>query len=195
MLLIFENTEGCDEVYLDTLRLLCGPNVQNESMLDCACNLAPHTPKLGFKHRTYVDVLLRILDHQEEQSNFIQDDILSFLKNSPAYNTIIGLDMIEHLYEDDAVSFLGMAVANSHKQILFTPIGPYMLDLEGKNPEGHHSAWTPDQFLDLGWAVISFPNYHPLLGIGAFFTWNCDNIAEDFNRVKTDLIQKSWAKK
>jgi hypothetical protein len=74
----------------------------------------------------------------------------------------------------------------SEKQIFFTPLGDYMVD-DSLDPEGHHSGWLPEDFEQLGWATIVLPDYHPLLGIGAFYAWHCDRIEEDFERVKNEL--------
>jgi hypothetical protein len=79
----------------------------------------------------------------------------------------------------------------SDKQIIFTPIGPYLMQ-DNDNPEDHHSAWYPSDFP--GWACLVFPEYHPTLEVGAFFAWRCKDIKEDYERVYLELVKKPWVK-
>jgi len=160
-------------------------------MIDVGCNLAPFTPRLGYKHRKYVDILPRTLDHPEEQKFFEQNDLLAVLRHGIAYNTVISSDVIEHLTTDRGYEMLALAENCSHRQIIFTPLGPWMLEPDGPSPEQHHSAWYPEMLE--GYASIVFPNYHPTLGVGAFFSWKCDDLEADFARVKQELRNKPWA--
>lgn len=198
MQITFEGVHGNDEVYMDCLRAICG-GTQGKSMADLCCNLAPHTPKLGFKHTVYVDIISRKLDHEAEQPFFVNADIFEYLKtvsNPPkyAFDTIILSDAIEHIYKPKGFELLDLIFFASARQVLFTPLGEYMVD-DTDNPEGHHSGWTPEDFNGKNFAFIVFPNYHPTLSIGAFFAWHCDTgMKKDFERVKNELKEKSWAK-
>lgn len=191
MQLIFENVHGNDEVYMDTLRAICG-DTEGKSMVDCGCNLAPHTPLLGYKERVYVDVLDRVLDHPSEQQFFVKADMLEFLKGKKKYDCCISTDSIEHISITQGAKFVTLMEKHSDLQVIFTPLNAWMLDLEGDSPEGHHSVWTPDLLPDF--ASIVFKNYHPTLGIGAWFGWKCKNLEQDFERVKNELKTKEWAK-
>ena len=193
MQLIFEGVEGCDEVYLDCLKAICG-DTSHLSMVDLGCNLAPHTPKLGFKKRTYVDILDRKLDHESEQRFFIKEDMLEFLKNIKIfYDFSFSLDSIEHLTETNGAKLVGLMERNSHTQVLFTPLNEWMMDEDGTDPEGHHSLWTPTMLPE--YASIVFPNYHPTLGIGAWFGFKSPNLSTcHFDKVADELKQKKWAK-
>lgn len=190
MQIIFESVHGNNEIYMDCLRSICG-ETENKSMVDLGCNLAPYTPKLGFKDRFYVDILERVLDHKDEQQYFIKEDILEFLKKENYFDVTLSLDSIEHLSFVDGVKLIRLMEWNSDKQVIFTPLHEWMMDLEGTEPEGHHSLWTPDLIPD--YASIVFPIYHPTLNIGAWFGWQCKNIEDDFERVKNELKQKTWA--
>lgn len=191
MQITFEGVHGNNEVYLDCLKSICG-DTEGKTLLDAMCNLAPHTPLLGFKERTYVDVLPRILDHKDEQQHFIQKDIFHFLDDEDIYfDTIICSDGIEHIIKEDGHRLLYEFLLKSDRNIIFTPLGNHMVE-DGDNPENHHSGWFPEELK--GYASIVFPQYHPTLGIGAFFSWDCDNIEDDFERVKNELKQKTWAK-
>lgn len=198
MQIIFENVEGNDTVYMDCLRAICG-NTKDKSMVDLCCNKAPHTPKLNFKWNTFIDILPRELDDKKWQDYFIKADVLEILKNeSEIYDVSICSDGLEHFTEFDGLVLLMYMHLRSGRQVLFTPLGEYMVDKVSIDPEGHHSGWEPGILENLKpnhFAYISLPNYHPALGIGAFFFWHCENIKEDFERVENELKNKSWAKK
>lgn len=192
MQITFENVTGNDTVYMDVLRAICG-NTEGKMMVDLMCNLAPHTPLLGFKVKRYVDILYRKLDIESEQRLFIEEDVFDFLKQPLAgYDVSICSDGIEHVTKEKGYELLKLMVKRSHKQIIFTPLGNHLVE-DGDNPESHHSGWFPEDF-DESYAFIVFEKYHPTLGIGAFFAWSCDNIKEDFERVKNELNTKLWAK-
>ena len=187
---------GNGEIYLDVLKTICG-DTNNKSMIDLGSGNAPSTRQLGFTFKTYVDIVNR--DIQEENKFFEQRDILEMVKENvfPAYDVSISLDNLEHYYKDDALNVLEWVQNNSAKQIIFTPLGKYCtIEVEGnKDPDTHKSGWTDEEFEAMGWATITFPHYHQLLGgLGAFFAWHCDNIEQDFERVKNELKNKSWTK-
>lgn len=193
MQITFEGVHGNDTVYMDCLRAICG-ETSELSMIDLGCNLAPHTPKLGFKKRTYVDVLDRKLDHENEQQFFKKQDMLYYLREGGVvYDFTFSLDSIEHLTVTNGAKLIRLMEDHSHTQVIFTPLNPWMMDLEGTEPEGHHSLWTPDLLPDF--ASIVFPDYHNTLGIGAWFGFKSPNIASyHFDKVVDELNKKSWAK-
>lgn len=196
MQIIFDEINGDDEVYMDCLRAICG-NTERKSMSDLGCNLAPYTPRLGFEKRTYVDIIQRKLDHEEEQKYFILADELEYLSKLiyKQLDITFSLDNIEHLSYEDGKKLLNLMEWTSKKQILFTPLDAWMVtdDVTDKNPEAHRSLWKPEN-LNREWATIVFTKYHQALGIGAWFGWKCDNIQEDFERVINELNKTSWAK-
>lgn len=191
MIKYIPHVHGNDDVYMDCLRAICG-DTDGKSLVDMCCNLAPHTPLLGFQTRLYVDVLPRTLDHKDEQQYFLQMDVLEM--NEPfmsgLWDVAIASDAIEHFTKENGFELLKRMEAISSKQVLFTPLGEYMVDLVSTDPEGHHSGWTPEDLP--GYASIVLPNYHPSLGVGAFFFWKCDNIRADYKRVISILEQKFW---
>lgn len=188
----FNNIHGNGVIYLDVLKSICG-GTNGKSMVDLGCNLAPYTCQLEFENRTYVDILPRTLDEAKEQKYFVQDDILSFLKEkNKEYDVAISSDCIEHLTDMDGTKLLILMEDKSLKQILFTPLGDHMVETDNYNPEAHHSGWTPELVPD--YASIIFPQYHPSLGVGAFFFFKCDNLESEFERVVNELKQKEWAK-
>jgi hypothetical protein len=194
MKITFPHTHGTDEIYMDCLRAICG-DTKGKSMIDLCCNKAPHTPLLGFEKRIYVDILPRTLDHSSEQQYFHQMDVLKlgYLVN---FDVSICSDGIEHLSLENGVRLRRWMESQTKRQVLFTPLNPWMMsDKEDhEDPEGHHSVWSPDDIFLQGYASIVFPEYHPSLGIGAFFAWRCDNLKADYERVYLDLMKKHWVK-
>lgn len=187
------NIPGSPEIHLDVLKAICG-DVSNLSMLDLGCGFAPQTRQLGFRSRTYVDVVER--DLGEEVHYFLNCSILSnhyFKKDK--YDVCVCLDVIEHFVKEigDYIKYLMGRVA--HKQVVFTPLGDYLIEgIPTENPDSHKSGWLPEEFEKDGWATIVFPNFHPTLNIGAFFAFHCDDTETEFYRILTELESKSWAK-
>ena len=190
MTIEFKGVNGNEEVYIDCLNAILG-NTKRNSMVDFGCNKAPHTPKFGFKERTYMDILPRELDYHDEQQFFIQKDILTVKKGSYNVDVAFANDLIEHLTIKNGKKLLGIMESISTKQILFTPLGEMWVG-ESDNPEDHRSGWTPDMIK--GYASIVFPDYHKVWGFGAFFFFKCDNLETEFERVANELKSKQWAK-
>ncbi len=186
MQIIIDNIIGSQEIYLKILRSICG-DTKDKSMVDLMCYHAPNTPYLEFKERTYVDVLDRKLDNQNEQQYFINSDVFDFLNNTDKhYDVSICSDGIEHLSKQKGIELLLLMGLDSDKRIIFTPLGDYMTTIEtDTNPDSHKSGWLPEDFE--GWATIVLPKFHPTLNVGAFFAFNCSNIESEFERVNNEL--------
>ncbi len=176
--------EGNGELHLKVLKSICG-NTEGKKALDICCGYAPQTRHLGFSHITYVDKVER--DLGSENKSFIVENVFDFFKhNRTIYDTSIILDGIEHFRKPDAHELIHQMELFSDKQIIFTPLGDHMIEhVESDDPDTHKSGWLPADFG--GWASVIFPNFHKLLGIGAFFTWYCPGIGEDFSRVVNEL--------
>ena len=75
------------------------------------------------------------------------------------------------------------------KTVLFTPLGDLMISQDKDDPDTHKSGWLPEDFP--GYAKVVCPEWHQKdSGKGAFFFWKTDNIKQDFNRVKDELVLK-----
>lgn len=187
MIQTYPGITGDIGLYMKVLRAICGETA-GKSMVDLCCAFAPNTPKLGFEFRRYVDVIDRKLDHTSEQEFFTKANILDLpdvvIKY---YDVAICSDGIEHFNTVDARKLLNIMMAYSFKQIIFTPLGDlWMEKVPSNDPEAHRSAWYPEMLP--GWASIVFPDYHKVWGVGAFFSWRCDDIEKDFERV-INIIQ------
>jgi hypothetical protein len=197
MKLEYPGITGNGEIYLDVMKAICG-ETKDKSMLDLMAYHAPYTPLLGFKERTYVDIQDRGLDHKEEQEYFIQSDVLEYLNNEscPYFNISICSDGLEHLTDFDGLHLLKLMNLKSDKQILFTPLGEWMVTTED-HPDNHRSGWTPEILESIKpdyFAYIVFPDFHKAMNTGAFFFWHTIDIKQDFERVKNELNNKSWSK-
>jgi hypothetical protein len=183
---------GTGEIYMDCLRVMCG-DTKDKSMIDLCCAFAPNTPLLGFKIRRYIDVIPREMVHKEEQEFFTQGDVLN-LGTLLHWDVSICSDGIEHLSYADGVGMIRWMKGQSDKQILFTPMHPWMMSSKSseEDPEGHHSVWTIEDFVSRGFKVIAFPKYHETLGIGAMFAYRSKD--NDFERVVQELKTKNWFK-
>jgi hypothetical protein len=188
MRITINKVNGTGELHLGIIKTICGEGLENKSLLDLCCCHAPITSQLKFKKRVYVDILPRILDEPSEREFFVQYNSLDFLNDKGGYYDVITcLDGIEHLSKENGYYLTVQTTLFSEKQIFFTPLGDYLVDTETLNPEAHKSGWMPEDFEQLGWATIVLPNYHPLLGIGAFYAWNCNKMESEFERIKNEL--------
>jgi hypothetical protein len=186
MRLDFPGIEGNIDIYMKVLRAICGDTV-GKSMIDIGACFAPNTPKLGFSDRTYIDIIDRKLDHPEEQQYFHQADILNIpTKLIRRYSVALCLDCIEHLTVPDGYKLLKIMEHLAGKYIIFTPTTDLFGLYNDDTPEAHRSVWSPEMLKDH--ACIVFPDYHKEWGGGAMFSWNCEDIEKDFERVK-NLIQ------
>lgn len=190
------NIEGNGQIYMDIMRAICGVTY-GKSMIDLMCHKAPYTSQLGFALRKYVDIQGRALDLHADQKYFEQADVLDFLiTDNGEYDVAICSDGIEHLTDKQAIGLLTGMDLCSDKQILFTPLGDCDI-MDDTHPDSHKSGWTPEKIDALQpnhWAHIVFPDFHPTLGMGAFFFWHCKEIKADFLRVYNELKKLSWTK-
>ena len=181
------NKEGNGELHLQILKALCGETA-GKSMMDLCCGFAPQTRLLGFSNKFYIDSVSRELG--SENDNFLVIDIFEFIRAIPTteIDTMFLLDAIEHFEKGKSFNIVRWMEDNSNKQIIFTPLGDYIIETTPTdNPDSHKSGWMPQEFNDMGWATITLPNFHPTLNIGAFFAFKCNNLENEFNRVKNLL--------
>lgn len=177
MRITIDKLNGSGEVYLDIMKIICG-ETSGKSMCDLGCHHAPYTPMLGFSDRTYVDIQDRPLDNTGEIINFIQADIFTFLGFCiKRFDVTIASDVIEHFNLHDGYSLCSKMESVSEKQIIFTPLGKYMVDVNAKSPDAHRSGWLPSMLDD--YLAIILPNFHPSLNMGAFFAVKCSDVEKD----------------
>lgn len=168
--IILEEIQGSGRVYIDIMKIICNA-IHGQSVVDLGCHRAPYTPLLGFTDRTYVDIQDRPLDHTDEQKWFTQSDVIKYLqKCNRRFDVSIASDLIEHLTEKDGKELLQLMEYRSDKQIIFTPLGPWMTSTD-ENPDSHRSGWFPDMLPE--YLSIVLPDFHSVLKVGAFFAVRC----------------------
>jgi len=169
------NISGSGKLWVDIVGIICG-DTSDKSMIDIMCHHAPYTSLLGFKERTYVDITNRPLDNIDEQQFFVVSDVIEYLTDHSNNNFDVAIcsDGIEHLTIETGYKMLSLMDEISDKQIIFTPLGKYMVteDLNDKSPDSHRSGWTPNMLPN--YLSIVFPNFHPSLNSGAWFGVNCN---------------------
>lgn len=87
-------------------------------------------------------------------------------------DTVVMLDVIEHMDKADGQAVIELAQAKARQVVVFTPIGfmPQHGDawgLGGDYWQAHRSGWEPEEFD--GWTILSDPAFHRRQGYGAFF--------------------------
>ena len=188
--------EGYSEVHLDVLKVLVGEIWRMEKdMVDLCCGFAAQTRQLQFSDKNFIDIVDR--DLAEENVNFEVRDVMEFIgcRFPQKLHSTFLLDAIEHFKKEEGKKILYWMNENSERSIVFTPLGDYLIETtETNNPDSHKSGWHPEEFEENGWVTVVFPNFHKLLGIGAFFALKCDNIKDEFKNIYYELNQKEWAK-
>lgn len=181
-------SNGSFPLYEEIIQAIIGPNINQQTLIDLCCCEATVTRKLPFKDKIYVDVL-DCWDIPGQMNKFVQADVLGEHEIFNQHYDIANCsDGIEHLTKDEGFQLLKRMEKISDKQILFTPLGDYIVEVGNPDPKCHKSGWYPEDFE--GYASIVAPQYHPTLGqngVGAFWVWKCNDIESDFQRVK-DLI-------
>lgn len=187
MQLVYDNVHGSGELYLKVMKAICG-DVSNCSVLDLCCYHSPYIPQMGFKYRTYVDILDRKLDDENERQYFIQSDAFEFLERSypNVWDWIVCSDGLEHFTSGDGMKLLDNIVEASWSRVLFTPLGENMVEkIPSNDPDTHKSGFTPDILENhaLGyWHSVVFPKFHDTFG--AFFFFHCQDNEAAIERIK-----------
>jgi hypothetical protein len=94
----------------------------------------------------------------------------------PLVDTIVALDVIEHMEKSDGLRFIEAAKSKSNQIVIFTPLGfmpqhggtdkdPW--GMQGQHWQAHRSGWLPSEFE--GWWTIADHNFHKRPRFGAFF--------------------------
>lgn len=192
MQIVLPSIEGSGIIYLDILKSICG-DTSGKSMIDLMCHKAPYTSQLGFRERTYVDVQNRGLDNKEEEKYFIESDVFDYYSNNMdrKWDVSICSDGIEHLSKQEGITLSVIMTFRSKTSIIFTPLGDCNVT-NNMHPDSHRSGWQPSEFR--GWGTIVLPNFHPQLNMGAFFAFYCENIKEEFKRIKKEINKYKWTK-
>ncbi len=168
---------GSLELWLKVVREIIGQPTETLSLLDLCCNECTATASLKWDHHVAVDVV--DWPTRKRVDSFFLRDAVAFLADEGGlsgygdgrFDVCICSDGIEHLTKQNGLKLLTEVPRVARLSILFTPLGPYMLDPTATHPDAHKSAWLPEELEALGWQTKSFPAWHPTLNVGAFFAW------------------------
>lgn len=143
----------------------CGIRPQN--MIPCKRHICVEP------HGEYADILEKFgYEVVRKKANEALDSI-------EEADTIVALDVIEHMEKSEGIEFIGKAVSKARNQvIIFTPLGFMPQEetgatdswgLHGQELQRHRSGWTPDEFSE--WkCFVEKEFHHKKEGIyGAFF--------------------------
>lgn len=107
-------------------------------------------------------------------AGFVRATIPGFLAQNPLGPACLVslLDVIEHFPKTEALDLLDTLERNAGAVVVFTPDGFYPQDA-ATNPEfadkpyqWHRSGWMKQEFVERGYAVVTFPQLH--MGFGGF---------------------------
>ena len=184
--------QGTGEVYSKILRAIIGPGTSNLSMIDLCCCHAPFTRHLDFASKVFVDAIDDDRGVTSDVGEFYVTDVLGDHEavSKRMYDMCFAMDAIEHFSKENGHKLLRrMDSLSICKMVLFTPLGDLMISQDKDDPDTHKSGWLPEDFP--GYAKVVCPEWHQKdYGKGAFFFWKTDNIKQDFNRVKDELVLK-----
>lgn len=144
-----------------------------KSLLDLGCCEGSHTKHWNIPNKMFVDIERR----SSTLEPFLLADILQIDKlfTPKSHDLVVALDVIEHLQKDEGYKWLQDMKRIARKRVLiFSPQGDYMVGQcsEGqKRHDAHWSGWTAEEFDAMGYDTLLCPDFHPTLGIGAFWAW------------------------
>lgn len=161
---------GSIELWLSVVRGIVGRPMEELSLLDLCCGECSATARLKWESHTGVDVVDWKM--RSPEVHFWEMDALIFcndVRYAKQYDLCICSDGIEHLDTITGWDLLEQMTRIAHLTIIFTPLGPYILNEQATHPDAHKSAWWPEELEGMGWTTQVYPNWHLGLGIGAFF--------------------------
>lgn len=156
------------ELYLSILRGIVQP-AEDRTFLDLCCGEMTHTRDLKFGASVHVDVV--DWPNRPKEFHFVQSNVLDCEFEARAFDVSLCSDGIEHFTKADGWRLIHAMEEWSARPVIFTPLGNYLVDAAATNPDTHKSGWWPEEFTKIGWKTDVYKDWHPTLGIGAFFAW------------------------
>lgn len=139
-----------------------------DSMIDVGCGIRPFNSIKCKKHiciephGEYAEIL------KNNGYEVIEKKANDALDEMESVDTIIALDVIEHMTRSDGADFIAKALSKAKKQVvIFTPFGFMPQEetgvtdawgMHGQDFQRHRSGWTPDDFP--GWKCIVCTEFH-----------------------------------
>jgi glycosyltransferase involved in cell wall biosynthesis len=164
----------------ETLRLKVVPA---RSVLDIGTGIRPQTLVSSEVHvcvEPFEPYVERLRQDVGDDARFILlratwDQVIPLLPDN-SIDSVVALDVIEHLRRREGVRFLAEALRVARRQvIIFTPLGFYRQSyrkgqrdrwgMAGGHWQTHRSGWMPDDFAG-NWEVIACADFHDLDDLG-----------------------------
>ncbi len=89
-------------------------------------------------------------------NNIYFGDVTKIYPALPNYDLILMIDVIEHVYKNDALAVLNYFLKNNCKIIIATPKDFFQQDLYESDFEKHVSHWTKNDFNKLGYLEYQY---------------------------------------
>lgn len=169
---------GSFDLYTATIQGIVGDTTRL-TLIDLCCGELSHVAQLPWKESMHVDVL--DWPTRPKVGAFIQGDAVDVLRQElregHRYDVALCSDGIEHMLPQRGFQLLARMATIANTAIIFTPMGNILgMNPTSMDPHQHKSAWMPDDFVELGWNVAAFGNWHFSMNAGAFFAWTHKDI-------------------
>ena len=162
--------EGTMELWISVFKRILGRPTESISLIDLCCGPMGNTRLLTFRKSLHVDV--KDYDERPRQYEFMLHDVLTLPESFDGqYDVALCSDGIEHFSKVVGYRLIERMMSLSKKQVIFTPLGDYMVDPNSTIPESHKSGWLAEDFPPY-FETQEFPNWHPTLGIGGLWAWH-----------------------
>ncbi|OGG10985.1 hypothetical protein A3J20_01250 [Candidatus Gottesmanbacteria bacterium RIFCSPLOWO2_02_FULL_42_29] len=160
-------------------RLLAKQLKKSGSVLDVGCGRSSPLKKVKFKGRSEgIDLYRKSITDSKKQhihSTYKIGDIrkLSRYYKPKSFDSVIALDVIEHLKKKEALKLISdMENIATKNVVILTPNGYYKQDeLDGNPYQVHQSGWTKDDFKRLGYRIYGIRGWQKLRGEHAEIKW------------------------
>jgi len=166
------NSTGSAALQIDVLLEIMIGRCKFGSFLDLCCGEMTVTREILPYVRSSLHIDVQDREFRPKQVAFVQADVLEIL---PAIVNRFDVawcgDGLEHFRKDDGRDLLTLMEKAAKLPIIFTPLGDFEVEPRASDPDKHKSGWWPRDLEARGWNTLAFPNWHPTLGIGAFFAW------------------------
>lgn len=144
---LYEDPGNSQHVWVNEHRII--KLVKGATILDCGCGKGRWGYLLGKNHAVVgVDVLRNYLEDAKAlcvYDGLVQADLAHLPFNVGSFDTVLAVEVIEHLSEADGVIFLKQIRSLGKKQVLTTPKEFVAIDFGKDHPETHRSFWTKEQ--------------------------------------------------
>lgn len=160
-LIIYLLKQGLDPAQVITRLALRKALVGSEKVLEVGCGKTPNLKWLGIQNTTGLDGFAPYVE-EARRENLHAEVILGDARELERYfkpgqfDTVVALDLIEHLRKEDGLRMMRSTEAiASRKIIFFTPNGFLpQHSYENNDLQEHLSGWEAEEMKQLGYKVI-----------------------------------------